>query len=164
MRPIIISDESRKKLFRKFDNKSITTRRTFTYSAGELERVNITEEMSHSVKRTLDFLILLAKIKNAKKRNLILKEISGDKVLFKALSEIAHNFMKGNIPLGSDKKKKLKRHRRVLKALDCPKSANCLSKRKKVIEQAGGILPILIPAAAAALGHLSGAIIRKVIK
>jgi hypothetical protein len=51
----------------------------------------------------------------------------------------------------------------LLKALDCPKTRKCLSKRKKVIEQSG-FLPILIPAAAAALGHLSGAIIKKIIK
>jgi hypothetical protein len=120
--------------------------------------------MSYSVRRTLDFLKMLSKIKSVNKRNAILKEISGDKVLFDSLSELAHNLLKGNIPLKKGQLQKLKRHNKLLKALDCPKTRKCLSKRKKVIEQSGGFLPILIPAAAAALGHLSGAIIKKIIK
>ncbi len=121
-------------------------------------------KMSYSVRRTLDFLKMLSKIKSVNKRNAILKEISGDKVLFDSLSELAHNLLKGNIPLKKPQLQKLKRHNKLLKALDCPKTRKCLSKRKKLIEQSGGFLPILIPAAAAALGHLSGAIIKKIIK
>jgi hypothetical protein len=120
--------------------------------------------MSYSVRRTLDFLKFLSKIRSAKKRNLILKDLSKDKVLFDALSELAHNHLKGNIPLNKSQLKKLNRHRKTLKALDCPKNRKCLSRRKKLVEQSGGFLPILIPAAAAALGHLSGALIKKIIK
>jgi hypothetical protein len=111
---------------------------------------------------------MLSRIKSAKKRNMILKELNRDKVLFDALSELAHNHLKGNIPIGYNQTtlnhKKLKRHTKLLRALDCPKSRKCASKRKKLIEQSGGFLPILIPAAAAALGELSGAIIKKIIK
>jgi hypothetical protein len=107
---------------------------------------------------------MVSRIKSAKIRNMILKEVNGDKVLFDALSELAHNHIKRNIPMRKDHFKKLKRHTKLLNSLDCPKSRKCALKRKKLLEQSGGFLPILIPAAAAALGHLSGAIIKKIIK
>jgi len=102
--------------------------------------------------------------KSPLKRKAILREFGDDKVLFDALSELSHNLIKGNIPLDTAHLKKIRKYSKTLKALDCPKSRKCKVKRRKLIEQSGGFLPILIPAAAAALGHLSGALIRKIIK
>jgi hypothetical protein len=119
--------------------------------------------MSSSVRNSMNFLNSVAK-KTSKKRRAILKEFGDDKNLFNALSELSHNLLKGNISLNTAQLKKLRRHGKILKALDCPKTAKCKRKRRQLIEQSGGFLPILIPAAAAALGHLSGVIIKKIIK
>ena len=118
--------------------------------------------MSKSVQNYMNFLKIIAK-KSPKKRNIILKEFSNDKVLFNALSELSHNLIKGNIPIDSKRLKRLRKHQNIIKALDCPKTRKCKSKRRKIIEQSGGFLPILIPAAIAALGHLSGALVKKAI-
>ena len=121
--------------------------------------------MSYSVRRSLDFLDFLNTVPK-KERNLILKRVSKNIQLFDALSEIAHNYKNRNLNkyIKKNLRSKLKRHNKVLNGLVCPKSVKCAKKRKELVEQSGGFLPILIPAAAAALGHLSGAIIRKVIK
>ena len=121
--------------------------------------------MSYSVRRSLDFLDFLNTVPK-KERDWILQRVSKNKLLFDALSEIAHNYKNRNLNkyIKKNFKSKLKRHNKVLEGLVCPKSAKCAKKRKELVEQSGGFLPILIPAAAAALGHLSGAIIRKVIK
>jgi hypothetical protein len=119
--------------------------------------------MSNSVRSYINFLATVSK-KPSKKRQAILREFKNDKNLFDALSEISHNAIKGNIKLSELQKKKLRKHQRILRALDCPKTRKCATKRKRILEQSGGFLPILIPAAVAALGHLSGALINKIIK
>ena len=119
--------------------------------------------MSKSVQTYMNFLKILSK-KSPKKRKLILHEFSNDKVLYKALSELSHNLIKGNIPVENKRLKRLRRHQNIFKELNCPKNKKCKTKRRKLIEQSGGFLPILIPAAIAVLGHLSGALIKKAIK
>ncbi len=91
-------------------------------------------KMSYSVRRTFDFLKMLSKIKSVNKRNAILKEISGDKVLFDSLSELAHNLLKGNIPLKKPQLLKLKRHNKLLNALDCPKTRNIRTNLLRQVE------------------------------
>ena len=118
--------------------------------------------MSKSVQNYMSFLKILSK-KTPKKRKIILREFSEDKVLYNALSELSHNLIKGNIPIETKRLKRLRKHQNIIKALDCPKNKKCKTKRKKLIEQSGGFLPILIPAAIAALGHLSGALIKKAV-
>lgn len=119
--------------------------------------------MSEAVKSYLQFLRGVSR-KTLPKRTAILKEFSDDRVLFDALSEISHNLLKGNIKVNKNQFKRLKKHTPVLKALDCPKTRKCSAKRRKLIEQSGGFLPFLIPAAAVALGELGGVLLNKLIK
>jgi hypothetical protein len=71
-----------------------------------------------------------------------------------AISEIAHNCLKGNIPLTECKKKKLKRYQKTLRLLAKPKSIT-LTKKRELIGQRGGFLNLLLPSL---VGLLSTAI------
>ena len=84
----------------------------------------------------------------------LLKESGADETVYKALSEIATNQKKGNIKLDNKQTKKLNRHSKTLKNLCCKKDKLSLKKRKKLVVQSGGFLPILIPTVAAILGSI----------
>jgi hypothetical protein len=163
-RPIKNEENNGRKMKKEAQNHSdIISTKVAKNLKGSGSSWKIHDRMSSSVKNSMNFLKSLSK-KSPSKRKTILKEFSDDKYLFDALSELSHNLIKGNIPLNSVQLKKIRKYSKVIKALDCPKTRKCKAKRRKIIEQSGGFLPILIPAAAAALGHLSGAIIRKIIK
>jgi hypothetical protein len=101
--------------------------------------------MSKSLKKTLPILQLVSKIKNNKKRNEILSEISDDDAIFNAIKEIATNKIKGNIKLNKKQTKQIKKYDKVFKGICCSKTNNCPKKRKKFVSQSGGAFPILIP-------------------
>jgi hypothetical protein len=140
-------------------NKYLTTSKKFG-KGYSWKKVN---KMSKSVQSYLNFLKTVSR-KTPSKRRAILKEFNEDSVLFDALSELSHNLIENNIKLNSDQWEKISRYEKVLNQLDCPKSKKCKKKRRILIEQSGGFLPILIPAAVAALDLLSGAIINKIVK
>jgi len=81
--------------------------------------------------------------------------------LVKALCEICHNLLKGNIPLSSCQCNKLKKHKKFIRAL-AAKGGN-FSKKKKIINQQGGFafLPLLAPLIASAIGGIAGKAIGK---
>jgi len=108
--------------------------------------------MSKSLKKSFHFLNLLSKIKNEKKRKDLLKEISDDDTIFSALSEIARNQVKGNIKLNKKQSHHLKKHSKTIKGFCCKKIP--LNKRRKLIVQSGGFLPILLPLVAGVLGSI----------
>lgn len=66
---------------------------------------------------------------------------TADKELIHCLCECAHNILKGNVPLSSDQKSKLKRHKRILRTLE-DKQVSLNKKRSKL--QTGGFLPALL--------------------
>ena len=107
--------------------------------------------ISPSVRKTLPLLNIIAKMNNTNRKR-ILSEVGGDDIIYKALKEIAHNTIKGNVKLNKSQKAKLKTHSRTLKGL-CT-SNKCLKRRKKLVEQIGGFLPILIPAVASLISSL----------
>jgi len=76
-----------------------------------------------------------------------------------ALSEAALNTLKGNVPLGSKLKTKLKRHCARIRNL----AHKRISRRKKkvLLVQQGGFLPLLIPAVLTAIGSLAARAIGK---
>jgi hypothetical protein len=64
--------------------------------------------------------------------------------LVKALSEIAHNLLRGNIALSKVQKKKLQRHKTLLRSLAC-KQYSCTHKRKIIQRGGAAFLPLLAP-------------------
>jgi len=66
-----------------------------------------------------------------------------DKQYIKTICECCLNTLKGNVPLTTQQKKKLSKHKGALRQLSNRRLA--LSKKRKIISQKGGFLNILIP-------------------
>ena len=64
-----------------------------------------------------------------------------DRKLIHCFVDFAHNILKGNIPLGLKKKKRLGKYKEELRAL---RKKNTSDRRKKQILQEGGFLPALL--------------------
>lgn len=85
----------------------------------------------------------LAKTKSSKKRKELLSKAKN--CLFYAISEIARNLIKGNIPLSCSRKRKLQKFKKDIREM--AKKTTTLKRRKAIINQRGGFLPgLLIPA------------------
>lgn len=99
--------------------------------------------MSDRVKTKLQVLRALA-LMRPKQRKLILK--AADKELIQSVCECAHNVLRGNIDIDTEKKKKLARFKSVLRRL--VKSGESFKKKRKYIIQKGSgvVLPLLISA------------------
>lgn len=87
---------------------------------------------------------MLYVLKNAKSklRNNILKAADPD--LIKALCDCTLNTLNGNVQIGSAAKRKLRRYKKELRKISCPKR-NITSKRKLILQH-GGFLPTLLGA------------------
>jgi|SRR6266571_1585816 len=109
--------------------------------------------VSNSLKKSLPLLKLVSRMTPAN-RSKILKDVRGDKTVYNALNEIAYNTKFRKYKLSSGQLKKLKPHAKVINKLSEVKNRNCCSKRKILIQQSGGFLPILIPAVISALGAI----------
>jgi hypothetical protein len=107
--------------------------------------------MSENVKKCFDRLRFIASIKNPGLRKKILVSTHDDCLYF-ALNEIALNTIKGNMKLQTQQKKKLHKYKRLLKNLSL--KTNNRVKRRKLVSQSGGFLPILIPTLASILTTL----------
>jgi hypothetical protein len=107
--------------------------------------------MSQNIKNCFDKLRFIASIKDPSLRKKILSSMHND-CLYLALNEIALNTVKGNLKLKSQQKKKLYKHRNLIKKLST--KTNNRVKRRKLVTQSGGFLPILIPALASILTTL----------
>lgn len=107
-----------------------------------------------------DFLNLLAESKTPKKRKLLADWANKNDI--DALSEISLNTLKGNVKLSPQMYKKLKRYKTALRTLASKKAS--LKKRKSVVKQQGGFLPMLIPAALSVMSSIVPEIIKSVKK
>lgn len=92
-----------------------------------------------------------------KLRKVLLK--ASDPEVIKTLCEIALNTLNGNNKISKQCKLKLKKYKRVLRSLICPK-LKLSSKRKILIKQKGGFLPVLI---GTVLSGLIGQLINKTV-
>jgi len=68
---------------------------------------------------------------------------SADPGLTECLVECAYNCLRGNVALNHVQKKKLSRHRKLLRALIKP-GETWKHKRAKLVQQGGALLPLLI--------------------
>src|ERR1700761_1501803 len=82
---------------------------------------------------------MLARARTKKSRNNLLKHAK--KCVIDSISEIAVNCLNGNIPLENCDLKKLSRHKKVLRQIA---SKIPYTKRKHILIQSGGFLPILL--------------------
>jgi len=99
-----------------------------------------------------DFLSLLSKSKNNKKRRNQLLSIATPSELL-AISEICHNLLKGNLPLKKPQQKKLEKYRKVLHKLSQRKT-NKDTKKRMLQRQQGGFFGALLPVAISALSSI----------
>lgn len=70
----------------------------------------------------------------------------------KAICECCLNTLKGNVPLTAEQKKKLSKHKGIIRKLSDRKLS--LKKKRKIISQKGGFLNILIPTVLSVLSGL----------
>ena len=99
--------------------------------------------MSSTLKKYLNVLEFISKIKDKRVREGVLKQYANFDDFYQALYEIAINLVNKNFPLSNEIKKKFKPHKqKILSLTRNNKSARV--RRKKVI-QTGGFLPLLIP-------------------
>jgi hypothetical protein len=75
-----------------------------------------------------------------------------DDCLYKALNEIAVNTVNKKVPLSQKQKTSLKKYKIDIEKLSCYTKNS--AKRKKLVCQSGGFLPILIPTIASVLTTL----------
>ncbi|GFR10310.1 uncharacterized protein TNCT_138061 [Trichonephila clavata] len=105
--------------------------------------------MKKSIKRSLDFLLLLSK-STPKQRHMLLQ--NADKSQIVTLSEICLNVLAGNVPVNV---KKLRRYKNCIRKVACRK-VSLKAKKKLLVQQSGGFLPLLIPAVVSALAGMAG--------
>jgi hypothetical protein len=79
--------------------------------------------------------------KTKKQRQQTLKHCNSQ--VTKALVDIVHNLLKGNVRLSSQQKSKLKRYKQHLRFLAKPSKS--LESKKRYLVQKGGFLPFLAP-------------------
>jgi len=107
--------------------------------------------MKSKISKHFDKLSFIASIRNPNLRSKILSDIANDD-LYKALNEIALNYQNGNIVLNSKQKNQIKKYKRLLQRLTI--KSNNSTVKKKLIQQSGGFLPILIPTIASIITSL----------
>jgi hypothetical protein len=84
----------------------------------------------------------LAKANTVKERRVILANAKN--CVYKAICEIVHNVLLGNIPISCYRKKQLYKHREKLRLLTKPRLS--LEKRKEIIQKGGFLQALLVPA------------------
>ena len=113
--------------------------------------------MKDNVLKRQDYLNLLAKSKNKKRRHLLID--LADPSELKAITEIVKNCISGNVPLDTACIKKMRRHKNKLRLIS--KKRFPLKQKKELMKQTGGILPALIPLAISTVASLVKSFIKK---
>jgi hypothetical protein len=101
----------------------------------------------------------LKKLKRAdkKQRRKLLETAEKDSIL--CVCDCANNILKGNINLKPKEKKQLSRHKEVLRTLAKGKGTRNIKKKRELLIQKGGFLPMLLaPILSVAGGLLSNLI------
>lgn len=111
--------------------------------------------MAKRFEKNLDYLSVLCKC-NSKQRSHIIN--AADQQLIKTICDCAENVLSGNIKINSEQKKRLSRHKSILRELRSKKSWR--QKRRK-LSQTGGFLPALL---APLLGVVGGLVTDLILK
>ena len=110
--------------------------------------------MSKRLKKHADYLSVLCRCSTGERRAL-LKSARPD--LIKAICEISHNTLQGNVKLKDRQRKKLQRHKNTLRRL-ADRSQSLIGKRRLLVQQ-GGFLPALIAPIASIIGGLISSLV-----
>lgn len=108
--------------------------------------------MSKNLQNCLKVLSLISNIKKPSVRKEVLKDISRNECIYKALKEIAVNTVNRKVKLSMKERKRLLKSANIIKALS--KTQKSEKKRQKFVVQAGGALPVHISAVIALLTTL----------
>ena len=106
--------------------------------------------MSKCTERNIDFLKKIHKSSKSR-RNSFINNCSSDNIA--AISEIAHNLLKGNLELSKKDLNKLKRYKGKIRKLASQRTST--NNKKKIIQQ-GGFLPLLLSPFLAGVGAIAG--------
>lgn len=96
--------------------------------------------MSASLKKHWIYLQLLLESNSPKQRKALLNTITLDQV--KALSEIAHNLIRGIIPISTQALNQLRKHRTLIRLLGDRKKSY-INKKQAIKKRPSGILSLL---------------------
>lgn len=99
-----------------------------------------------------DYLSLLGKTKNKKKRDILIDIATNDQL--KAILECIFNILDGSVLLSKTHIDKLKKHKSVLRKHRNDKLST--EQRKLLLKQKGGFLNVLLPIASGILGSILG--------
>ena len=106
--------------------------------------------MSKRMKENLPYLQILAKCK-PKLRKVIIEHGPTDVII--SICECAYNLLKGTVPISTNQKRYLSRHKKHLRTLANKKISR--TKKKKLLTQKGGnVLTALLPPVLSVLGSL----------
>jgi hypothetical protein len=94
------------------------------------------------IKENKQLLDLISKCKNRNERKVFLEK--GSDEFIKAILEILLNVAKGNVNITDKIKKKLKKYKRIIRMLICPKVS--LKLKRQTLIQKGGFLNVILPA------------------
>lgn len=108
----------------------------------------------NNIKKNYHFLHMLVRSRTPQKRALL---HTADNAQIKSMCEVCLNVLKGNIPVNIKKMKKYKYMLRKLASKTIPYE----SKKRMLINQSGGFLPVIAPAIISALGGILGRVISK---
>lgn len=100
-------------------------------------------------KRHYNFLRVLAAA-SPKQKKLLLKNASTPEI--KTVCEVCLNLLEGNIPVDV---KKLQKYKTSIRKIAC-RSTNMKSKKRILVNQSGGFLPLILPAVVSALAGMAG--------
>lgn len=106
------------------------------------------------LKRHYHFLQMLAR-SHPTQRAALLRTANNDQM--KSFCEICLNVLSGNLPVNV---KKMKKYKHVLRKL-AKKTTPNESKKRMLLNQSGGFLPVIAPAIISALGGILGSVINK---
>lgn len=114
--------------------------------------------MSKCIHRNHDYLSVLGRC-SSRERSAIIKHANKDLLL--AISEVALNIAQQNIPLSSSQLSALRRHKQLLQLIASKKVSHL--KKRKLLVQKGGFLPLLLAPLLSLLGGLAGKGIAKAV-
>ena len=113
--------------------------------------------MKENVLKRKEILNLVATTKSRKRREGLVNLATGDEI--RAIAEIVHNLLKGNVPLNADCLARLKRHKKQLRLLSQKRYP--VREKRELIKQTGGIWASLIPVAVSTVASLLGGLKKK---
>lgn len=103
----------------------------------------------NNIKRNERFFYLLT-ASPPKQRKAILKDANKSQIF--SICEICHNLLAGNVPVNINR---LRKYKTIIRQI-ADKKIPLYKKRKLLINQTGGFLPIILPAILSAVGGIVG--------